>query len=56
MSETTPDPIDAPTGLGEGDPPSEMVEQFGMEAVPAEGPGDEAEGELVPLDEAGEDA
>lgn len=47
---TTPAP--AVDDLGEGDPPPEMVEAFGMEAVPAEGPSDEADGELVDADEA----
>ncbi len=55
----TPDEMvttDAPPapviGLGEGDPPPEMVERYGMEAVPDNGPSDEADGELVDLDEA----
>ncbi len=49
---TTDAPPPAPIGLGEGDPPPEMVEQHGMEAAPDDGEGDEADGELVTLDEA----
>lgn len=34
-------------GLGSGEPPPEMAEAFGMEAVPDAGEGDEADGEVV---------
>jgi hypothetical protein len=38
--------------LGQGEPPAEMKENFGMETIPDEGLGDEADGELVTLDQA----
>lgn len=51
---TTDKPPDPVPDLGEGEPPPEMVESFGMEPVPAEGPSDEhAEGrEVVDLEQA----
>lgn len=48
-----PEPI---TDLGQGDPPPEMVEQFGMETIPADGDGDEVDGEAIDLDSAIEES
>ncbi len=49
---TTDAPPSPVIGLGEGDPPPEMVERYGMEAVPDNGPGDEADGEVLDPEEA----
>ncbi len=48
-----PEPV---TDLGQGEPPPEMVEQFGMETIPADGDGDEVDGEAVDLDSAIEES
>jgi hypothetical protein len=44
-----PEPVE---DLGQGEPPPEMVEAFGMEAIPDDGESDEADGEIVDADEA----
>lgn len=53
MTDTTSNEFPpSPEQLGEGDPPEAMAITHGMEAVPDEGPSDEADGDLVTLDEA----
>ncbi len=43
-------------GLGEGDPPPEMIEQFGMERVPDKGESDEDDGEVMDISDAEADS
>lgn len=48
-----PEPVD---NLGQGDPPTQMAERFGMESAPTEGASDETEGEVLNPDEAEADS